>query len=241
MEAGAGASDELDFDPVHKRFLTAGGMSVRIWDYAGRPIRELKHDKGVGSASFSNDGRFIATGSADALVRIWDAESGTALRTLFGHSDWVNSTEFSRDGKLLLSSSSDRTAVVWRLDTGTVAGLIEGLNNDHSTAQFSPDATHVLVASGTLARVYHTAELLPQYAAFKSSWNAAAGFNRRGLPIVVDPADGAVSVRPFSTHARPESAPVSGVVRAALSASGDRVALARQDGTVSIWDAASEA
>jgi WD40 repeat protein len=46
-------------------------------------------------------------------VRLWDAESGEALRTLEGHTSFVNSVAFAPDGQTLASGSRDDTVRLW--------------------------------------------------------------------------------------------------------------------------------
>ncbi|KAK8050950.1 hypothetical protein PG993_002335 [Apiospora rasikravindrae] len=57
---------------------------------------------------------YMATGSRDKTIRIWDAR-GTCLLTLRGHDNWVRALEFHPSGKYLLSASDDKTVRCWDL------------------------------------------------------------------------------------------------------------------------------
>lgn len=54
----------------------------------------------------------------DHVLHIWDADSGTCLRTLRGHSDDINSAVFSHDSTWLVSGSRDRTVKIWNTSSG---------------------------------------------------------------------------------------------------------------------------
>jgi WD40 repeat protein len=65
--------------------------------------------------AYSPDGQFLASGSTDQAVRIWDLVTGQESRTLVGHTDWVTGVAFSPDGRRLASSSHDGTIKIWDL------------------------------------------------------------------------------------------------------------------------------
>ncbi|KAG9074191.1 hypothetical protein FRC06_010870, partial [Ceratobasidium sp. 370] len=78
---------------------------------------------GVNSVAFSPDGYRIVSGSDDATVRVWDADTGAPIgEPLTGHSSWVTSVAFSRDGHRIVSGSADATVRVWDADTGAPIG-----------------------------------------------------------------------------------------------------------------------
>lgn len=68
---------------------------------------------GVLDLAFSPDGKIIATGSYDHMVRLWQTEDGELLQTLRGHGAYVTDLTFSPSGKLLASSSHDGTVILW--------------------------------------------------------------------------------------------------------------------------------
>src|SRR5947208_585697 len=51
---------------------------------------ETKHHRGtITAAAVSPDGHWVATGSIDGIIRIWDAKSGEFARCLVGHGSYV--------------------------------------------------------------------------------------------------------------------------------------------------------
>ena len=82
-----------------------------------RELRTLTgHSKNVYSVAVSPDGKYLASGSKDETVVIWDATGGEKLKTLYGHSDNVESVCWSPDGKYLASGSYDETVKIWGAD-----------------------------------------------------------------------------------------------------------------------------
>ena len=63
--------------------------------------------------AFSPDGKTLATGSADNMVRLWTVASWQNTLALKGHTEPVMAVAFSPDGKILASASVDGTVRLW--------------------------------------------------------------------------------------------------------------------------------
>ena len=80
-------------------------------------------DIGAGTGYFSfriasrvPDGRVLATGGTDKMVRLWDMESGKFLRVFRAHPQTVTAVAISPDGRTLASGSNDHTVKLWDID-----------------------------------------------------------------------------------------------------------------------------
>lgn len=107
-------------------YLTNGVGCVHILSY---PDLELQHVLKAHPATcicieFDKQGKYFATGSADALVSLWDAEELCCVR-VFSRLDWpVRTLSFSHDGKLLASASEDLIIDIGDIETGERVGDI---------------------------------------------------------------------------------------------------------------------
>ena len=72
------------------------------------------------------DGKRAVSASWDKTLKVWDLETGRALRTLRGHSDSVTGVAVTADGKRAVSASWDKTLKVWDLETGRAVRTLEG-------------------------------------------------------------------------------------------------------------------
>jgi WD40 repeat protein len=71
----------------------------------------LGHNAPVTSASFSPDGKFVATSSKDGEARAWEAQSGRVLNVFRGHEGAVNGAVFSPGPEpVVLTAGEDGTA-----------------------------------------------------------------------------------------------------------------------------------
>jgi WD40 repeat protein len=62
----------------------------------------------------------LVTASADKTVRVWNADNGSAVRTLSGLTDQVFAVAISGDGGLVAAGSYAGEVHVWKIADGTV-------------------------------------------------------------------------------------------------------------------------
>jgi WD40 repeat protein len=108
------------------------------------------HTNWVRSVAFSPNGQFLASGSWDTTIKLWDVAGGREVRTLTGHTDWVNSVAFSPNGQLLASGSDDKTIKLWDVAGGREVRTLSGHTYWVLSVAFSPDGR--LLASGSCGK-----------------------------------------------------------------------------------------
>src|SRR6266536_3027460 len=118
------------------------------------------HTDRVTAVAWSPDGRYIASGSLDKTVQIWNATTGEHSYTYRGHSAAVNVVAWSPDSGSIASGSEDQTVQVWNTTPDTKSYIYRGHVNTVTTLAWSPDSS--LIASGSLDK---TAQV----------WKAATG------------------------------------------------------------------
>lgn len=103
------------------------------------------------STAFSADGRFVATGANDGMVRLLDGRTGKPVTSLaFGAS--VEALAFSPDSRLLAGAADNRVAV-WDVAAGTkrwsIAGGMSGAERllFETSLAFTPDGRTLVVAA----------------------------------------------------------------------------------------------
>jgi WD40 repeat protein/serine/threonine protein kinase len=96
---------------------------IILWDAeSGRPLRTLRgHQHNLISATFSPDGKRLASCSLDRTVRLWDVASARALQVLPVQGLDGRGVAFSPDGRQLAAGTGDGRVLRW--DAGSGAAL----------------------------------------------------------------------------------------------------------------------
>ncbi len=69
----------------------------------------------VRSIDLSANGKFIATGGDDKLVKIWSMPDGKRIHTLKGHGQRVTAVAMAPSGAFVISAATERVTRIWKI------------------------------------------------------------------------------------------------------------------------------
>jgi WD40 repeat protein len=125
--------------------LACSDARVRVFDVTrGELLHELLHERPVLSTAISADGTWIATGTDEGKVRVWDLSSGAPLfEPVEQGNQPILDVAFSPDGTLLASASRDFKLRLAESRSGKPRFEPIAFENVLQEVAFSPDGTHV--------------------------------------------------------------------------------------------------
>ncbi|KAF0698047.1 Aste57867_11295 [Aphanomyces stellatus] len=135
----------IDAHPNKLKFATAGGDNcVKIWSLETVPEKEgpgfellatlASHEQAVNCVRWSHNGRYLASGSDDHLVLLYELQEGPPAPVPFGsnlvpnkekwvrcamlknHTMDVQDVAWSPDDRMLATCSIDNTILIWSMD-----------------------------------------------------------------------------------------------------------------------------
>lgn len=128
---------QLAFSPDNRMIASTAFSSIEIRDVGtGRILHQFKghkrdkeseyalvklpggHHDTITKIAFSRKMSVLASAGADALIKIWNLDTGKEKMTLSGHAGMINSLSFTLDDRTILSGSTDGTQRLWDVSTG---------------------------------------------------------------------------------------------------------------------------
>jgi WD40 repeat protein len=204
------------------------------------------HTGWVTSVAFSRDGKLMATGSADRIIRLWDAMSGTqrALPRM-SHTNQVKCVAFSPLGDRLASAGDDGKIYLWDPATGLRRGPGLDHPNGAVAVAFSRDGK-VLASGGFDGKVRlwdaDKGQLLRSLEGHPGgTWSVAFSPLQNVLATTGGPPAGPGELKLWDAATGAARSPVptqpDQLNAVCFSPDGKRLATAGRDRTVILWDA----
>ena len=146
---------------------------------------------GVSAVALSSNGKLLASGSSDAVIRVWDLVGGGGPHALMGHTDSVTALNFSRDGRLIAMGSGVFQGVdetdsikIWDVSSGSLSRTLTDDFTDVYTLAFSYDGRRLASGSRDSLKLWDLeTRKPPRTLANASGVNDAIVFNRTGASL----------------------------------------------------------
>ena len=189
---------EVTFSPDGQLIAIAGQYVILFDAVYQTEIATLPHGAWTWSAAFSPDGRLLASGDHNGIVRIWNVQRRRIIAQLEGHSAAVGSVKFSPDNRTLVSGGNDELINLWDVLKWQRLGTIPN-NGAVYAVDFSPDED-ALAASGweVSLRSVKNGEKIATLAE-GSDWIETVAFSPDGSALASGGRDGTVRVRKIET------------------------------------------
>jgi WD40 repeat protein/DNA-binding SARP family transcriptional activator len=243
-----GRVTRASFAPDGRRAVSAGtDGTVRIWDLRRtRPVWTIPgHDGTVYQAVFSQDGARIASAGEDGTVAVIDAQ-GRGRRIVLRVKDaGIRDVDFSPDGQRIAAGGEDGKIYLVRADGSGQPRLLRGHDAPVRTLDFSPDGRRIVSGDlGGRIRVWNVASGSSRERPGSESGVSSVSFRQDGRTIVSTGFD--------DTHIRISNAdsgadiadiedPNGAIAAAAASPDGGTIVAGGPNGTVGVFDVATNA
>lgn len=168
-------NDSLAFNAEGKRFgggplamsadarwvVAANGPSACLWDLSrdsgsSKPLMLSGHQQRIACVTISGQGRFVASGSDDKTVRVWDVRAGNpaaSCRALTGHQGKIEKLMVSPDERWILASgiAADQARVGPNLGTRSTATLWDLTTEDPAANSYALTGDEGVIRSLTIS------------------------------------------------------------------------------------------
>ena len=89
---------------------------------------------------------YLASGSRDKSIKIWEVKNARCVVTLIGHDNWITDLCFHPAGRYLISVSDDKSLRCWDLSSGRCSKKLYNIH-DHFVTTIAMKQKTILTGS----------------------------------------------------------------------------------------------
>ncbi|MBK9260299.1 MAG: WD40 repeat domain-containing protein [Polyangiaceae bacterium] len=250
LEGQFGSIGALGMTP-DKRWVVSGSNAghLVVWDAntgKAKLVTRSRQETPIWHLAISPDGKRVAGAGRSRLLEIWDLDSGAPSFNASGHTAAIVEVAYSRDGALIASGDTDGVVLVRDASTGAEKARLPRMSFGIDTLVFSPDGRRLLTMAHGSARFWDT-----------SSWKETNRFERGRMEALRYTPDGkwlaasnetrivrlldattGAEQKTFGT-AKPQDGMAQNLMTpssVAFTSDGQRMAVARWDQPVHVWN-----
>ena len=232
----------IALSPAGDMLALAGARSKSIWLVKTGDCTAAKqllgHDREVGCVAWSHDGSFVASGSDDTTIRLWDPKDGRLLHVLRGHEHNVITLACSPDGRTLVSGGFDRQVILWDARSGEKIAILGTHDDAVNSVAYSPDGKSIAAASGDQKIAIWDAQTRElRHLLTGRHWFSSISWAPDGKALAAGTGGGTIELWQVGSE-RPaviREGHTARVLCVAFGADGRLLASKAADGTVRIW------
>jgi WD40 repeat protein len=247
---------DVAFHPKEPVIASCSGNQVHIWEpTTGKPIKTLvnlgKTDKPIKALAYSPDGKWLAVGADDGILRVVESDTGKAVFTSASRNTRIERVAFSPNGKLVaIGDSNSQVAVFAPEGKDKLAMSVQGVDVGAVLGVgFTADSAGVFTC-GADGKVRLTAGPAPDGSGAPNTATRLRDFTGHtgpvtGLTVTADGQflitcgdDRTVRVWEIKTGKllRSFQGHMTKVTAVAVRGDGRQVASGSEDGAVRVWD-----
>lgn len=206
---------------------------------------------GINTVAVSPNGKMIASGSRDGLLKLWNLgknrtdSTPTSGRTLGEDLYGKNTVAFSPDGKTLASGSDDNIIRIWDIDKGKLLHTLKGHSAWISDLVFSTDGKTLISSSfdhtikvWNLRQEVNTQPIEKRTLQGHSAWVFAIALTPDGKTLASCSFDNTIKIWDVDqgTVRHTLKGNPNRVFALAISSDGETLASGNGDGTIQVWN-----